>query len=241
MLAAIGFNLDFAPVVDLCGPESSNGIGDRSFGTDARRVTELAGEFLGGLQQTGVAGCLKHFPGLGDTRVDSHLELPTVERTRERLEAEDLLPYRRLASLAASVMVGHGHYPALDSEGERPASCSPRIVNELLRRRIGYTGLVVSDDLEMGAVSRRDRDGAAALESLLAGCDLLLYCADLDRAEAAARAIGAAADRDRAIAARLRAAAAAVLRATRLWDGAAPTGGGWESVRAGMAEFASLT
>ena len=156
-LHALGFNIDFAPVVDLCGPEATNGIGDRSFGTDPRLVAELAGSFLEGLQAAGVAGCLKHFPGLGRTAVDSHLELPVASTGLERLQAEDLLPYRLLCPEAASVMVGHAHYPALNPEERLPASCSPEIVNGLLRKELGYGGLVVSDDLEMGN-SCQDRD-----------------------------------------------------------------------------------
>lgn len=200
-LRALGFNLDFAPVVDLCPPEATNGIGDRSFGLDPRRVATLAGAFLDGLQQGGIAGCVKHFPGLGDTRVDSHLRLPTVNRSREELD-QDLLPFRELASRAASVMVGHGHYTALEPDAPIPASCSPAVVSDLLRGEIGFNGLVVGDDMLMGAVADRDGGGGAAVEALRAGCDLLLYCDRLELAERAVRAIASAAQSDSAFAAR---------------------------------------
>jgi beta-N-acetylhexosaminidase len=239
-LRTLGFNVDFAPVVDLCPPETANGIGNRSFGTDPGGVTRLAGLFLDALQETGVAGCLKHFPGLGDTSVDSHVALPTVGRTLERLQGEDLLPYRVLSSRAACVMVGHGHYPALDPEEERPATCSANAVEGLLRGGLGYNGLVVSDDLEMGAVTARDQDGAAAVEALRAGCDLLLYCTDLDRAEAAARAIAGAAEADSTVAARLSQAAATVRRSAEAWTAAPPQPGSWDLARADFAEFAAL-
>ncbi|HKQ60181.1 MAG TPA: glycoside hydrolase family 3 N-terminal domain-containing protein, partial [Candidatus Polarisedimenticolaceae bacterium] len=195
---SLGFNVDFAPVVDLCGPDAPNGIAERSFGTDPAEVARLAGRMLDGLQSRGVAGCLKHFPGLGDTSLDSHLALPTVLRTRERLEAEDLVPYRQLAPRAASVMIGHGYYPAWDREGELPATCSSRIVRGLLREELGYRGLAISDDLEMGAISPLDAGGAAAVRAIAAGCDLLLYCGDLERAEAARDALASAAAADSA-------------------------------------------
>jgi len=182
-LRALGFNVDFAPVLDLCAPDATNGIAERSFGTDAARVALLAGAFLDGLQEGGVAGCLKHFPGLGDTDVDSHLALPTVGRSRERIVTEDLRPYRELAARSACIMVGHGHYPAFDPGEPLPASCSSAIIADLLRRELGYSGLVTGDDMLMGAVSARDRDGLAAVASLRAGCDLLLYCDRLERAD----------------------------------------------------------
>jgi beta-N-acetylhexosaminidase len=211
-LAALGFNLDFAPVVDLSAADAQNGIGGRSYATDPARVVELAGSFLEGLAGTGVAGCLKHFPGLGDTRVDSHLELPTVERGADALWEHDALPFRRLAERADCVMVGHGHYRAFDAPGDepRPATCSSRIVAGWLRGRIGFDGLVASDDMEMGAVASRDQRGGAAVEALRAGCDLLLYCADLERAERAAAALERAARDDPAVARRVHEAAARV-------------------------------
>ena len=119
-LRALGFNLDFAPVVDLCNADATNGIGDRSFGSDPDLASSLAAEFLTGLQGAGVAGCIKHFPGLGRTRVDSHLELPQSNRTIEDLEAEELVPFRRLARSAASVMIAHVHFPAIDPVEGRP-------------------------------------------------------------------------------------------------------------------------
>ena len=224
-LSALGFNLDFAPVVDLCEPEAQNGIGDRSFGSDPERVGPLARAWLEGLGQHGVAGCLKHFPGLGLTRVDSHERLPVDARGRDELEIRDLVPYRRLASTAPAVMVGHAHYPGLDPEPGLPASLSHPIISGLLRGTLGYSGLVVSDDLEMGAVAPLDTDGAAAVRAVAAGCDLVLYCARLERAERAARALEAAAARDAGFARRLAAAQAAVSSfASRL----APAVGPWE-------------
>ena len=218
LLRALGFNLDFAPVVDLCDEHATNGIGDRAYGTDAQTVTRMAETFLSALQETGVAGCLKHFPGLGPTNVDSHVSLPTSLRTRDELERADLVPYARLAARAACVMVGHGHFPGLDATADLPATLSHKIVHELLRTRLAYDGLVVTDDLEMGAVASLDRDGAAALQTIEAGCDLLLYCHRLELAETAADALATRAQSDSIFAARLSTAAQKVEATAQRWN-----------------------
>lgn len=220
-LAGLGFNLDFAPVVDLCPPDAANGIGDRSFSTDPREAARSGGAFLDGLQSTGVAGCLKHFPGLGDTAVDSHVELPTVTRSQDHLDEQDLLPYRELSARAACVMVGHGHYTALDGATPCPGTCSRAVVHDWLRGRIGFDGLAVSDDMQMGAVAPRDVAGQAAFEAIDAGLDLLLYCTDLDLADAAIERLTKAAGEAPAFAARLQQAAEKVDVIARLWP--APT------------------
>jgi len=228
-LHSLGFNMDFAPVVDLCAPDATNGIGNRSFGTDPERASRLAGAFLTGLQEEGVAGCLKHFPGLGPTSVDSHEQLPTANRDADGLRRLDLLPYRRLGGRAASVMVGHGHYPGLDASPGLPATLSSPIVNGLLREEIGFGGLVVSDDLEMGAVAPLDEEGSAAVRAVRAGCDLVLYCASLDRAERAATALVRAATNESGFALRLAEAADAVAAAAERWVPPAPASATWDA------------
>jgi len=220
-LAGLGFNLDFAPVVDLCPPDAANGIGDRSFSTDPREAARSGGAFLDGLQSTGVAGCLKHFPGLGDTAVDSHVELPTVTRSQDHLDEQDLLPYRELSARAACVMVGHAHYTALDGATPCPGTCSRAVVHDWLRGRIGFDGLAVSDDMQMGAVAPRDVAGQAAFEAIDAGLDLLLYCTGLDLADAAIERLTKAAEETPAFAARLQQAAEKVDVISHLWP--APT------------------
>jgi beta-N-acetylhexosaminidase len=239
-LRGLGFNLDFAPVLDLCAPGTPNGIGDRSFGTDPDMVAALAGAFLDGLQTAGVAGCLKHFPGLGDTHVDSHRELPTVMRSRERLLAEDLLPYRRLHGRAASVMIGHALYPSLVPGAHLPACMTPEIVRGWLRERVGFRGLAVSDDLEMGAVTAFDAERPAGLSAVEAGCDLVLYCHTLEHAERARDAMVARAEGDPAFAARLRQAAEAVQRTGQAWPARAPDPAAWVEARRSMQELAAL-
>jgi beta-N-acetylhexosaminidase len=225
-LRSIGFNLNFAPVVDLSPPDAANGIADRAFDTTPDAVSRLAREFLVGLQGQGVAGCLKHFPGLGDSKVDSHRTLPTVGRDRPTLEAHDLVPFRQLLDLPPCVMVGHGHYPAFD-EISVPATCSRSIVSDLLRGDLGFEGVIVSDDMEMGAISDRDIHGAAAVEAIAAGCDLLLYCSDLDKGRTAARAVAQGAEQNSSLRVRLEQSAARVGRLSRTWppalDGAVAT------------------
>jgi beta-N-acetylhexosaminidase len=216
-LAGLGFNLDFAPVVDLCPPDAPNGIGARSFSTDPSEVARSAGAFLGGLQSTGVAGCLKHFPGLGDTAVDSHVELPIVTRSQDHLDEQDLLPYRELSARAACVMVGHAHYEALDGPTPCPGTCSRAVVSDWLRGRIGFDGLAVSDDMQMGAVAPRDVAGQAAFDAIDAGMDLLLYCMDLDLADAAIERLTTAGEENPTFAARLQQAAEKVDVISHLW------------------------
>lgn len=223
-LTALGFNLDFAPVVDLCTPGTPNGIGDRSFGTDLDRTVALAAAFLAGIQARGVAGCLKHYPGLGDTCVDSHKELPTVTRAPDR----DMEPYRRLKTLAAAVMIGHAHYPTLDGETPLPATASPTVVGSL--RRLGFDGLIVTDDLEMGAVAARDTDGAMAVAAIEAGCDLVLYCSDLQRAQHARDALVRRATRAPHFRRRLADAAARVAGFAAAWPRRHPVRSNWSRV-----------
>lgn len=176
LLAAAGFDLDFAPVADLCSPAAPNGIGDRSFGTDPELACAMAAAYLDGLADAGVLGCLKHFPGLGPTSADSHHHLPTADKSEEAFSREDLLPYRRLHLRAPVIMVAHGHYPFWAGADPVAATLTSRIVTELLRREIGYTGLALADDLEMKAVSERFPYRELAPRVIEAGCDMALVC-----------------------------------------------------------------
>lgn len=190
LLRRLGFHLNFAPVVDLSAEDSPNGIGVRSFGTDPGLVSDLAGQYLDGLASAGIAGTIKHFPGLGRTVVDSHKVLPEILEDREALWRHDLLPFRRLVAgrPGVPVMVGHGWYPALEpaeptaSGAPLPASLSPAVVNGLLRGTLGHEGVVITDDLEMGAVLF---DNAVGIRALLAGVDWILICHRKERILAA--------------------------------------------------------
>jgi len=170
---ALGVDWIFAPVVDLGGRAANPIVNIRAFGADRELVSRLAGAYVGGVSSQGAVSCLKHFPGHGDTAVDSHLELPEVKRGRQQLEEEDLKPFAALARRADSVMVGHLSVPALDASA--PASLSKEIITGLLRNKLGYGGLVLTDALNMKAVCA---DGGAGVKALLAGADVLLYPED---------------------------------------------------------------
>jgi beta-N-acetylhexosaminidase len=172
---AFGFNSPLAPVLDLGLPESEKVLATRCAGPTAAEVVAYAREFLAGLAAEGVAGCGKHFPGLGGGTLDSHLETPKIRRTWKRLWQEDLEPYRALRDELPMVMVSHAAYP-LTKEKRRPASVSSFWVGEVLRKRIGYRGIVLSDDLEMGGVANFMPMGDAAVEAVRVGSDLLLIC-----------------------------------------------------------------
>jgi beta-N-acetylhexosaminidase len=180
-LGALGFHWDFAPVVDVDTNPANPVIGERSFARDAAVVGRVAARFIAGMQGAGVAACAKHFPGHGDTDVDSHLALPRLPHTLPRLREVELPPFVEAHKAGvASVMTAHVMFPALD-EAE-PATLSPSILEQLLRREIGYDGVCVSDDLEMNAVAERYPVEVLVEKGLNAGCDLFLICHDNDKA-----------------------------------------------------------
>ena len=173
-LAALGFDLDFAPVLDIHTNPANPVIGDRAFATDAALVTRLAGALARGLAEAGVISCGKHFPGHGDTTEDSHLALPRVDHAPARLHAVELAPFRALANVLPTIMTAHVIFPALD--GTVPATLSERVITGLLRGELGYSGVVVSDDLEMKAIADHYGLDEALERGLLAGCDAFLLC-----------------------------------------------------------------
>ena len=184
-LRLLGFNLNFAPVLDLSDAQSPNGIGDRAYGSDPRRVAHLADIFLAAQRREAVLGCGKHFPGLGEGRVDSHLELPVIDKASASLWSSDLLPYRELRDRLPMIMVSHAYYPDLQGPTPRPATLSEAVVQALLRERVGYRGVILTDDLEMGAVDQKADPGEVAWRALQAGNDLMMYCKSWERIEAA--------------------------------------------------------
>jgi beta-N-acetylhexosaminidase len=183
-LRAVGIDLDFAPVLDVWSHPKNRVIGDRAFGADPARVARLGLALARGLMGAGVLACGKHFPGHGASAGDSHFVLPRVRRSRRALAAVDLVPFARaVAARLPALMTAHVLYPALDPR--RPATLSPLICRDLLRRRLGFRGVLFSDDLEMNAVAARTTPGGAAVEALAAGCDMLLVCQSLEAARAA--------------------------------------------------------
>ncbi len=190
-LRMLGFNMDFAPVVDVVDGERArftNGLHSRAYGSSTQDVVAIAGEFLATLQKNGIIGCLKHFPGLGASEVDSHEELPVVPVGQDEFDAVDLYPYRRLIADGGvkAVMVAHAAYPNLglqenDQNGKLlPSSLSSNVVTKLLRQDIGFDGLVLTDDLEMGAIVKSYGIGEASVMAILAGHDMVCICAGVD-------------------------------------------------------------
>lgn len=173
--AALGFNLDFAPVLDLGFEASRKVMSSRAFSTDPQQVVFYAREFLAGLKSAGVIGAGKHFPGLGEGNLDSHHDLPVIKKTFPKLWEEDLAPYRMMQRDLAMVLVNHANYPAITRD-RLPASLSKYWISDVLRKKIGYRGLIVSDDLEMGGVLKAAPIERAAAQFIAAGGDLCLIC-----------------------------------------------------------------
>ena len=183
----LGVNWDYAPVCDLDVVPENPIVGTRSLGSDPARVAQLAAEWVDACQAEGVLACAKHFPGHGRTTADSHATLPVVNASAETLHNADLLPFRATIDAGvASIMTAHVSYPALDPSGA-PATLSREILEWLLRQRMKFDGLIVTDALIMEGVlqGQQGGEGGAAVRAIQAGCDLLLYPNDLKAVESA--------------------------------------------------------
>jgi beta-N-acetylhexosaminidase len=172
---AFGFNTTLAPVLDLALPQSAEVMGTRSAAASAEGVTAYAREFLAGLAAEGVAGCAKHFPGLGGGTLDSHVETPQIHRGWKEVWREDLAPYRVLRDALPMVMVNHAAYPKTPGR-DKPASVSSYWISTVLRKRIGYRGIIFSDDLEMGGILKHLPMEEAAVAAVRAGMDTMEVC-----------------------------------------------------------------
>ena len=173
-LGEYGFNLNFAPVADVLADDENSIIGDRSFGSDATLVGQMVAAFVSGQKEAGVFSTLKHFPGLGNTDIDTHDGMAVSEQTLDDLRAVDLLPF--IAGIEAGaelVMVGHISLPAIIGDNT-PASLSVQIINDLLRGELGYTGIVITDALNMGAITEYYAPDEAVIKAIEAGADMLL-------------------------------------------------------------------
>jgi beta-N-acetylhexosaminidase len=212
---ALGFNVDFAPVLDLAYEASRSVMSTRAVSNDPKQVVAYAREFLRGLADAGVLGCGKHFPGLGEATLDTHHELPSVDKPLRKLWDEDLLPYRLLRRELPMTMVSHAAFPAVTKK-RTPASLSKKWITEILRKKIGYRGLICSDDLEMGGVLAAVPIKQAAIEQVTighirAGGDLGLICHQEDFILRAHEAVIREAERDSRFARRVRESASRVL------------------------------
>ena len=174
-LTAVGVTLDYAPVLDIHTNPKNPIIGDRALAEDADKVAQLGAAVIRGLQENGVAACGKHFPGHGDTSVDSHLELPLVEHPPDRIRRVESVPFRAAVKAGvAFIMTAHVLVPSLDEEN--PATLSKTIVQGLLREELQFPGVILSDDLEMKAIARTYAIPDAAVQAIAAGCDGVLVC-----------------------------------------------------------------
>jgi len=174
-LRAVGISLDYAPVLDIQTNPKNPVIGDRALGHQPDLVARLGRIIVKELQNAGVAACGKHFPGHGDTAADSHLELPIVEHPPERLRAVEFVPFKAaIAAGVAFIMTAHVLVTSIDEQ--QPATLSGRIVRDILRQELGFDGIIVSDDLDMQAISSRHSIEDAAVRAIGAGCDAVLIC-----------------------------------------------------------------
>ncbi len=182
-LKRVGIHINFAPVVDINNNAANPVINQRSFGEDKYNVTTKGYMYMRGMQDHQIAACAKHFPGHGDTDVDSHVDLPIIKHSKRRLEDVELFPFETLINHhVASVMIAHLHMPALGTKDDLPTSLSKQIIQQLLRKNMGYDGLVFTDALEMKAVSDRFENGEVEVKALEAGNDILLLPNDIDQA-----------------------------------------------------------
>lgn len=222
-LVALGVNWNFAPVVDVNTDPRNPVIGARAFADDPAVVAAFAAESISGHQRHGVLACAKHFPGHGDTHVDSHVALPVVAHDRARIEGVDLVPFAAAVSAGVeSVMTGHLLVPSLDPV--RPATLSQPIIGGLLRDRLGFDGLVVTDAMPMGAISASWDEGEAAIEAIVAGADVVLGGRGLARHKRVHRAVFEAVRGGRIGAERFRTALARVRAAKQRIDVGAADG-----------------
>lgn len=187
-IAWLGFNLNFAPIADIHTNPANPIIGDRAFGTTPQSVARYAGAFAAGMTIAGVMPCAKHFPGHGDTSTDSHLELPVMDTDLATIEARELAPFAAMVrAKVPMIMTAHILFPALDPT--HPATLSPRILSELLRLRLGFDGIVISDDLNMKALADHYSMEEMVRLGLRAGIDIFLVCEHEERRVAAYEAL----------------------------------------------------
>lgn len=181
---AMGIHINFAPVVDVNNNPANPVIGDRSFGENRENVTAKAYQYIRGLQDHGVMACAKHFPGHGDTNVDSHKDLPIIRHSLQRLDSVEFYPFKNLIQHGVqSVMVAHLHIPALDATPNLPVTLSKPTITGLLKEKMGFKGLIFTDALNMRGVTKHYKDGETDVKALLAGNDVLLVTQDIPNAK----------------------------------------------------------
>jgi beta-N-acetylhexosaminidase len=208
---ALGFNVDFAPVTDLGYEVSRSVLGSRTISADPADTITYVREFLRGMESARVLGCGKHFPGLGEGNLDSHHGMPEIGKPWKKLWNQDLLPYRKLHKQFPFVMIAHAAYPAITKD-KVPASISKYWLTDVLRKKIGYKGLILSDDLEMGGVLAAASIEDAAVQCIRAGADMFLVCHKEDGIRRSYEAVLREAERDKKFRKHVETAAARVLK-----------------------------
>lgn len=202
-MLCLGLNWNLAPVLDINHP-SNPGIGARSFGDTPERVAEFGISAIKGLQSAGVMACAKHFPGKGEAKKDSHLTLPTIPYPAERLRSFELFPFKKaIENNVSSIMTSHVFFPAFEKTDNLPITLSKAVLTNLLRDELRFKGLIITDDLEMGAITESFGIAQAALRSFLAGADQLLICHTLEQQRLAAETLLKAVETDSNAAQRL--------------------------------------
>ena len=179
----LGVHINFAPVADVNNNPNNPVINDRSFGDDPELVAQHAIAFAQGLENAGIIACAKHFPGHGDTNVDSHYDLPLILHEAKRLHAIELHPFKELIkNNISAIMVGHLEVPAFEDTQKTPSTVSKKIVTDLLQKELGFKGLIITDGLDMQGITNNYKNGQAELQALLAGNDILLSPVDVPAA-----------------------------------------------------------
>lgn len=178
-LGSLGFNMDFAPVLDINSNPKNPVIGDRSFGSTVEPVVDNGLMAMKGIQSKNIISVVKHFPGHGDTKIDSHVDLPIVDKNMEELEALELAPFKKaIEANADSIMIGHILFPKIDEKN--PATFSKNIINDVLREEVSFDGLIISDDMTMGAIMENYNVEDTVVEFFKAGGDIALVCYEKD-------------------------------------------------------------
>jgi len=195
-LNLIGCNMNFAPVMDLDVPGTDRVMEGRVFGSDPELVGHMGGIIIEGLQKEGILATAKHFPGIGGVKLDPHQDLPVMDTPLSELEKRELVPFQKaIAARVAAIMTAHVIYPGVDPD--LPATLSRNFLADILRHKMGFDGLVISDDLEMGAIERHFSLEESATLSLMAGVDIILICHEKEKIIRALEAVRAFVEKDR--------------------------------------------
>jgi beta-N-acetylhexosaminidase len=210
----VGLNMNLAPVLDVRSAEPEKHLVGRTFSEDHRVVAKLGVVVIRTLQKNGIMAVAKHFPGLGAANLDPHLHLPVIRSDKKYIEEINLHPFRyAIRARVAGVMTSHALYPSLDPE--HPATLSSIILNDMLREKMGYRGLIITDDLEMGAITEQQDIAQGALQSFNAGADILLICKDQDYVRASINLLQKQILSDSAMAERMEQSIARIMKAKK--------------------------